>query len=181
MPSKGRKNTKWVPTEKPGGALLKAMDILKEVLADGKEHHSSDLQQLFTEKGANWRHTSEAKKWIGNIEVNNRGRDGQYWKLLKAPEKASKTSNTVAAASQSSKVIGAKSVKTAPLRERISNALPGYDPVVSIAEIANDESIPIAVRLECHRDVAKYTVPQVKATEITTDDQPLALNFKWLD
>ena len=72
-----------------------------------------------------------------------------------------------------------ESPKHAAIRDRVEEVLPGYDPVVSIAQIANDGSVPIAVRLECHRDVAKYTTPMVKAAEITTDDQPIALNFRW--
>jgi hypothetical protein len=63
--------------------------------------------------------------------------------------------------------------------DRLATYVPQYDPIVALAQIASDHTTPLAVRIEIHSTLAKYIVPQVKATEITSSDQPIALNFKW--
>jgi hypothetical protein len=42
-----------------------------------------------------------------------------------------------------------------------------YDPVVSMAMIANDPNNPIDLRANCHDKVAKYVRPVLKAVEVT--------------
>lgn len=181
MPSAGRRHTKWTNVKKPTPKVLKAIDLLREILADGKAHSAKELKAVFHLNNCPWRYVQEAKKQIGGIDIDNRGRGGAYWQYSQPsadPETAAKNNPEVA---KSTEVIRKLTPLSGPLRDRIADAVPGYDPIVSIAEIANDQSVPIAVRLECHRDVAKYTVAQVKATEITSEDQPIALNFKWAE
>ena len=46
---------------------------------------------------------------------------------------------------------------------------PGYNPVVSMAEIANDMDNDLPTRFNAHKEVAQYIVPKLKALEITGD------------
>ena len=177
----GQKIRHWKPFTKPKPKQTKAIELIREALSDGNEHTATELKELFAKADVGWRYACEAKKFLGDeVLINNRGRGGALWRWrhAEAPHEVKKAENPMAA--KSAALIKEHGPATkAPLRERVEEAVPGYDPVVSIAQIANDPSVPIAVRLECHRDVAKYMVPQVKATEITTDDQPIALSFRW--
>ena len=42
---------------------------------------------------------------------------------------------------------------------------PGYQPVVSMADIANDESNDLLMRFNAHKEIAQYIVPKLKAVE----------------
>jgi len=171
----------WEPVTPIPKKVRDSIDIVNEVLADGAEHHSSEFKDIFEEHGILFRYFHAATKEIRpTLKVVNRGRAGAFYKL-KHPQTpvavATKKNPEVAVSArvaQKSAPVGAQT-----LRDKVNDAVPGYDPIVAIAEIANDQSTPVAVRLECHRDVAKYMVPQVKAVEITSDDQPIALSFKW--
>ena len=61
--------------------------------------------------------------------------------------------------------------KNTPNKERkqlvdlLAEQYPGYDPVISMAHIANDENNDIGLRLQANKEVAKYTHPQLKAIE----------------
>ena len=44
---------------------------------------------------------------------------------------------------------------------------PGYQPVVSMAEIANDMDNDLQMRFNAHKEVAQYIVPKLKAVEHT--------------
>ena len=48
---------------------------------------------------------------------------------------------------------------------------PGYDPVCSMAEIAQDMGNDVNIRLNAHQQVAKYTRPALKAIEVQMDVQ----------
>jgi hypothetical protein len=55
------------------------------------------------------------------------------------------------------------------LNELMAEKFPGYDPIVAMAEIANDDKNDIEIRLTAHKEVAKYTRPQLKSVEHTGD------------
>ena len=48
---------------------------------------------------------------------------------------------------------------------RLDARFPGWHPVVQMAEIANDETLPIQERFQAAKEVAKYVTPQLKAIE----------------
>ena len=180
--ARGRITKNWAPI-KTSPRVQEGVAIIKEVLSDGQEHSAKDLVSAFEKAGSYQRYLYDALKLLPEVKQNNRGRGGctYTWKSPEPSQQAKRDANPVVA--RSTDIAKAKNDKESPkhaaLRDRVEEVLPGYDPVVSIAQIANDDSVPIAVRLECHRDVAKYTTPMVKAAEITTDDQPIALNFRW--
>lgn len=49
-------------------------------------------------------------------------------------------------------------------------ALPEYDAICAIAEMACDTSLPAELRFKCHAEVARYTYPTLKQVEITGKD-----------
>ena len=55
---------------------------------------------------------------------------------------------------------------------------PGYQPVVSMAEIANDMDNDLQMRFNAHKEVAQYVTPKLKALEVTADIQGDVV-FKW--
>ncbi len=44
---------------------------------------------------------------------------------------------------------------------------PGYQPVLSMAEIANDDENDLVMRFNAHKEIAQYIVPKLKAVEIS--------------
>ncbi len=162
-------------TKGPTKAQQKCITILSETLKDGREHTSEEVHDMLKEHGSSRRYLKYARDAIG-AQLAGGGVAGPVTYRLpgfinheKAPD-----------VSRSSDILAKKApVNTQNLREKLSEMVPGYDPLVSMAVIAQDPSVPLAVRLEIHTTLAKYLVPQVKATEITTNDQPIALSFKW--
>lgn len=52
----------------------------------------------------------------------------------------------------------------------LAEKFPGYNPVAAMAEIANDKKNDTNLRLQAHKEVAKYTFPQLKAIELSPGD-----------
>lgn len=48
----------------------------------------------------------------------------------------------------------------------LAKKFPGYNPVFAMAEIALDKKNLPDLRLQAHKEVAKYTFPQLKAVEV---------------
>lgn len=61
---------------------------------------------------------------------------------------------------------GTPNKKSVELAELMANKYPHYDPVVSMAEIANDPSVDLQHRITCHKEVAKYVRPQLRSMTI---------------
>jgi hypothetical protein len=54
----------------------------------------------------------------------------------------------------------------------IRRRYPHYDPIVAMVELAHhpDAIEDLSLQLACHKEVAKYCVPQLKAIEMSTED-----------
>lgn len=50
---------------------------------------------------------------------------------------------------------------------------PNYHPLIAIAEIAHTEGVDIELKFNCHKTIAKYIEPELKAVEIKTDPNNL--------
>ena len=62
------------------------------------------------------------------------------------------------------------------LKELLQDKFPNYNPVVAMAEIAQDKKNDTPLRLAAHKEVAKYTNHQLKAIEITGNpDAPVVV------
>jgi hypothetical protein len=171
----------WEPIKPLSPKVQYAFDLIRQTLADGREHMTKEFQEVFKEHDLLFRYFHQAiAEMKPYIQMTNRGRGGAFYKL-KSPQTPPETraERHPDVARSSAVAQGKAPLHAQSLREKVDVAVPGYDPIVAIAEIANDEATPVAVRLECHRDIAKYMIPQVKAVDITTDDQPIALSFKW--
>jgi len=57
---------------------------------------------------------------------------------------------------------------------------PGYNPVVEMAAIANDESVDLPMRAQMHKEVAQYTHPKLKAVETTIEGR-IDATIGWSD
>lgn len=57
-------------------------------------------------------------------------------------------------------------VERREMRELMAEKFPNWNPVVAMAEIANNEAIDLDTRLQAMKEVAKYVEPQLKASEI---------------
>lgn len=55
----------------------------------------------------------------------------------------------------------------ATLYEQMQERYPGYNPVLAMADMAQDKKLDDNLRLQAHKEVAKYTFPQLKAMEVS--------------
>ena len=53
------------------------------------------------------------------------------------------------------------------LLDLINERFPGYHPVVSMADIANDESQTMELRASMHKEVSQYVEPKRKSVELS--------------
>lgn len=45
----------------------------------------------------------------------------------------------------------------------------GYDPVQAMIDVANDPTVPLPIRNDMHKEVAKYIHPRLSARELSLD------------
>ena len=71
------------------------------------------------------------------------------------------------------RIQGTPNKKTSELCDLIAEKLPGYDPVVTMALLANDESLPLELRIDLHKAVAPFMRAKLKMLEITDRGAPM--------
>lgn len=59
--------------------------------------------------------------------------------------------------------------RTKELAELLEETFPGYNPVIQMAGIAQDETVDIGHRVMCAREVAHYLFPKRKAVDMKVD------------
>ena len=75
---------------------------------------------------------------------------------------------------------GSPNKPTQALRALLNARFPGWSPVVQMAEIAQDETHVIEVRLNAAKEVAKYIYPQLKAVDLADSvGNPVKLVIEW--
>jgi disulfide oxidoreductase YuzD len=52
------------------------------------------------------------------------------------------------------------------LKDLIRDVYPNYNPIMAMIEIATDEKQDQKTQLACHKEVAQYLYPKLKATEV---------------
>ena len=57
------------------------------------------------------------------------------------------------------------------LKDLLATKHPNYNPVIALADIANDDSNDINIRLQAHKEVAKYIEPQLKSSELKSTSE----------
>ena len=65
---------------------------------------------------------------------------------------------------------GTPNKDTQALQERIAQRYPGWDPVEAMAEIAQDDTNDVMIRLAALKEIAQYIHPKRKAIEHTGKD-----------
>lgn len=60
---------------------------------------------------------------------------------------------------------GTPNKNRAALIERLSERFPNYDPVIALAELAQNASVDLSVRLDCHKTLANYLYPKMRSVE----------------
>jgi len=58
------------------------------------------------------------------------------------------------------------------LLKLIQHRYPGYHPIMSLADIALDESNSASLRYLCHKSIIRYIEPEVKAVEAEVEERP---------
>lgn len=67
------------------------------------------------------------------------------------------------------RVRGVPNKERKTIAEMLKDRYPDYHPVLALAEIGNDMQNDIAVRIQAHKEVAKYTCSPKKAVNDTDD------------
>ncbi len=57
------------------------------------------------------------------------------------------------------------------LKQLMAKKHPNYNPVIALADIANDDSNDVNIRLQAHKEVAKYIEPQLKSSEVKSTSE----------
>lgn len=78
------------------------------------------------------------------------------------------------------RVKGTPNKKSSEISDLIAEKLPDYDPVLSMALLANDESLPLELRIDLHKAVAPFMRAKLKMVEIKDNGLPTVMirNFK---
>ena len=78
---------------------------------------------------------------------------------------------------------GTKNHKKHELTELLEQHFPGYNPVIQMASIAQDESVDMAHRVQCAKEIANYILPKRKSIEsnITGDMRLVAVELTGLN
>ena len=72
---------------------------------------------------------------------------------------------------------GTPNKNRAALIERLSEKYPNYDPVIALAELAQDASVDLSVRLDCHKTLANYLYAKMRSVEWIDENtsQPIVI------
>ena len=63
---------------------------------------------------------------------------------------------------------GSRNKITQGVQDLLAEKFPGYDPVIAMASIAHDPESDPQMVFNAHKEVAKYTRPQLKAVDLTS-------------
>lgn len=72
---------------------------------------------------------------------------------------------------------GTPNKKTQEIVELLEEKFPGYNPIVAMAEIANDPSVELSIRTAMHKEVAQYIAPKRKAVDVTSQGDKVQFGF----
>jgi len=72
---------------------------------------------------------------------------------------------------------GTPNENRAALIERLNDNYPSYDPVIGLAELAQDVLVALSVRLDCHKTLVSYLYPKMRSVEWKDENtnQPIVI------
>lgn len=56
------------------------------------------------------------------------------------------------------------------IMDMIQREYPNYHPLVSLARIAHNPDADLTTQFQCHKEIAKYLEPTMKAIDVTTNE-----------
>ena len=62
---------------------------------------------------------------------------------------------------------GSKNKRTQAIEQLLEEKFPGWNPIVQMAAMANDESLPNEIRMSALKEVSQYVAPKRKAIEMS--------------
>jgi len=66
----------------------------------------------------------------------------------------------------------------AALLEKLAAAYPEYDPLLALAELAQDDAVDLSVRLDCHKTLATYLYPKMRAVDCVQDHELVPITIE---
>ena len=51
------------------------------------------------------------------------------------------------------------------LLAKLDDSFPNYDPLLALVELAQDGSVDLSVRLDCHKTLANYLYPKMRSVD----------------
>jgi len=74
---------------------------------------------------------------------------------------------------------GSKNKASAAMRDLMDERYPEWNPVLAMAEIAQDDEFDLSVRVQCMKEVAGYMYPKQKAVELRSGEPQGSVEFVW--
>lgn len=74
---------------------------------------------------------------------------------------------------------GSSGEKTRVVREMMDER--GYNPIEAMMDIAQDPTSAPELRFQANKELARFYAPQLKAVEVTTQAEPMAVNIVRFD
>ena len=66
---------------------------------------------------------------------------------------------------------GTPNKNRAALLTKLDEVFPSYDPLLALVEIAQDPETDLSMRVDCHKTLASYIYPKMRATEPAVIDE----------
>jgi len=73
---------------------------------------------------------------------------------------------------------GTPNKNRAALLAKLEDSFPTYDPLLALVEIAQDPKTDQAMRVDCHKTLASYIYPKMRAAEPVVADEASPLVIK---
>lgn len=70
---------------------------------------------------------------------------------------------------------GTPNKKTQAISDLLFDKYPEYHPILALAEIANDLTQDVTIRLQANKEVAKYICPQLKSIESKQEKENITI------
>jgi hypothetical protein len=74
---------------------------------------------------------------------------------------------------------GTPNKNRAALLTKLDEAFPSYDPLLALVEIAQDPETGLSMRVDCHKTLASYIYPKMRAAEpvVANEASPLVIKI----
>lgn len=74
---------------------------------------------------------------------------------------------------------GSKNKVTLAVQTMMADQFPDWDPVIAMAEIAQNDELELAVRIQCMREVAAYMYPKQRSVSVESEPDSGSFSLTW--